>query len=256
MAAFAADLATRVGRWLARERVRRRSVGKRSKALGDPVTALDLAGEARLREAIARRWPEHGFLGEESGSHATERSLVWIVDPIDGTANFAAGLQPWGVSVACLLAGQPVVGAVHCQPEGVTVHAARGRGAFLGRHRLTIAEPELGADAILSLNWFRGAEQIRFVQRLVDTGARVRVHGCTVVQMVDVVRGRMAANIQEQGKVWDLAAAGLIVLEAGGVVLDWRGRALFPWPAERWDEHRASLAAAPAAARALVRRLS
>lgn len=255
MATFAADLATRVGRWLESERLRRRSLGARSKAVGDPVTDLDIAGEGRLRDAITRRWPEHGFLGEETGGADVGNDFVWIVDPIDGTANFAAGLAPWGVSVACLHLGEPLVGAVHAVPEGITMHAIRGRGAYLGRRRLATVDAALGPDSILSVNWFRAAKDIEFVAALVRTGARIRVHGSTVVQLLDVARGRMAANIQQQGKVWDFAAAGLIVQEAGGVFSDWAGRPLFPCPAERWADHHASLAAAPGVARVLVRRL-
>lgn len=255
IATFAADLATRVGRWLERERLRRRTLGARSKAVGDPVTDLDIAGERRLRAAIRRRWPEHGFLGEETGGADLGRDFVWIVDPIDGTANFAAGLAPWGVSVACLHRGLPLVGAVHAVPEGVTMHAIHGRGAYLGRRRITIADTPLGPDSILSVNWFRAAENLAFVTALVRTGARVRVHGSTVVQLLDVARGRMAANIQQQGKVWDFAAAGLIVQEAGGLFGDWAGRPLFPCPPERWADHHASIAAAPGVARGLIRRL-
>jgi myo-inositol-1(or 4)-monophosphatase len=254
LARFAALAATDVGRWLAAERRRRGRVTARAKELGDPVTDLDLAGEQRLHRAIAERWPDHGFLGEETGARDAGRAHVWIVDPIDGTANFAAGLDPWGVSIACLRDGRPVAGALYLEPEAVTVVAARGAGARLGRRQLRMDPegPALSPDSLLGAQWLRGARRLTFVTRLLETGTRVRVFGSTVVQLCDVARGRLAANVQEQGKVWDVAAAGLIVEEAGGRFTGWDGRPIFPRAVDDPAGHHPSVAAGPVAHRQIL----
>lgn len=253
LARFAKEAATAVGRWLALRRQRQRDVGARTKHVGDPVTDLDLAGERRLRAAIAKRWPLHGFIGEETGATEVGRSHVWIVDPIDGTANFARNLQPWGVSVACLRDGHPIAGAVYAQPEDVTIVAAQGGGAQVGKQRLRIPEhAELDADSLVGVQWLRGATRLTFLQRLLSTGTRVRVFGSTVVQLCDVARGRLHANVQQQGKIWDVAAAGLIVQEGGGLFSRWDGSSIFPCTSTDLDRHHPSIAASPRVHRQIV----
>lgn len=262
LARFAADAAQAVGRWLVRERERRRSLGARDKGEGDPVTDLDLAAERRLRDSIARHWPRHGFVGEETGTAELERAHVWIVDPIDGTANFAAGLSPWGVSVACLRDGVPLVGAVYAFPDDATVVAQRGGGTHLvraggGWRRIhTPATARLAASSVVGVQWFRGVRRLPFLAPILATGTRVRVFGCTVAQLCDVARGRLQANVQQQGKVWDIAAAGLIVEEAGGRFSRWNGRPVFPCSPRELTQHHATVGGPPAVHRQLVRLLA
>ena len=256
LARFATAQATSVGRWLASQRRRHIDVGVRSKEVGDPVTDLDIAGERRLRAAIEEHWPQHGFVGEETGTAEVGRSHVWIVDPIDGTANFARGLQPWGVSVACLRDGEPIVGAVYAYPEDVTVVATHGEGVRAGRTRLRMpVETRLDADSVVSAQWFRGGRHLSFLTKLVSTGTRIRVFGCTVVQLCDVARGRLHANVQQQGRIWDIAAAGLIVQESGGKFTGWNGLPIFPCSAADLQRHHASVAASPGIHGQLVRLL-
>jgi len=256
---FAGAAARAVGRWLARERQRRGAVPKRDKGVGDPVTDLDVTAERKLRERIERRWPTHGFVGEETGSARLDAAHVWVVDPIDGTANFAAGLAPWGVSVACLRDGAPIAGAVYNHPEGVTVLAQRGGGASIAgepaAHLRLRDDACLDPDAVIGVQWFRGRTRLPFLPRLLATGTRVRVFGCTVVQLCDVARGRLQANVQEQGRIWDVAAAGLVVEEAGGRFTRWDGRPLFPCTAADLERHHATVAAPPAIHAHLVRAL-
>jgi myo-inositol-1(or 4)-monophosphatase len=256
LAQFAAETATSVGHWLAAQRRRRIDVGARSKHVGDPVTDLDVAGERRLRALIARRWPTHGFLGEETGAEALDRAHVWVVDPIDGTANFARDLQPWGVSIACMREGRPVAGAVYASADEVTVVAARAGGVRVDGKRVWMPRARsLGADSVVSTQWFRGTRRLPFLGRLLTTGTRIRVFGCTVVQLCDVVRGRLHANVQQQGRIWDIAAAGLIVEEAGGRFTGWNGAPIFPCGLSDLSRHHPSIAASPAVHRQIVRLL-
>jgi myo-inositol-1(or 4)-monophosphatase len=225
------------------------------KGVGDFVTAVDLAAETRLRRQILAAWPDHGIVGEELPAHEPDAEFVWILDPIDGTSNFGRGHPIFAVSVACLHAGRPIAAAVHCLPEDVTYHAAKGCGARRGRRPLVLPPRRQGLSdaAILGLQWHRGRRSIRYLDALTATGTRVRNFGCTVTQLCDVATGRLDGNVQEQGKIWDFAAAALLVTEAGGRFTSWRGDDIFPLASLDWDRHYPSLAAAPAVHRQLCK---
>lgn len=224
----------------------------RRKGEGDFVTATDLLAETILREFFARHHPEHGFLGEEGGSSGGAQELVWVVDPIDGTSNFARNLPVHAISIACLHHGQPVAAALHCWPEDVSYWAGLGLGAFRAGRRIRLAPGRLDDGAMLGVQWLRGARRVPFLASLLATGARVRVLGCTVVQLCEVVRGCLDGNVQEQGRIWDIAGCGLVLTEAGGRFTTWSGEPVFPFPSLAGDRHYATIAAAPAVHRRLL----
>jgi myo-inositol-1(or 4)-monophosphatase len=221
------------------------------KGVGDFVTAVDLRAERRLRPALQRLLPDAGFLGEESRPADLERPWIWVVDPIDGTSNFANGLPCFAVSVALLWRGQPLLACVHCAPENAIYVAQHRRGAWRDGRRLRTPAGRLDDGAMIGCQWFRGQQDLTFVQRLQRRGGRIRTFGSTVTQLADVAAGRLHANVQEQGRIWDVAAAGLLVQEAGGRFTDWRGRAVFPFA--RLDVgHTATVAAAANVHRGLL----
>jgi myo-inositol-1(or 4)-monophosphatase len=214
------------------------------KGQGDFVTAIDLAAERKLRLLLRSSHPEHGILGEELPPHQPEAEFTWILDPIDGTSNFGRGLPTYAVSVACMHQGSPLAAAVHCLPEAATYSAALDLGAFRERRRLQLERSRLSDAAILGVQWHRGKNPLGYLEALTATGTRVRNLGCTVAQLCDVAAGRLDGNIQEQGKIWDFAAAALIVTEAGGTFTDWQGKAIFPTKFDA-TRHYPSIAAPP-----------
>ncbi len=224
------------------------------KAVGDFVTTVDLAIEKLLRREILAEWPDHGVLGEELPPVNVGADFVWILDPIDGTSNFGRGLPIYAVSVACLHAGRPVAAAVHCLPEDRTCHAALGLGARRGRQVLELGRRGgLDDAAILGLQWHRTSRELPYLPGLIATGARVRNFGSTVAQLCDVAAGRLDANVQEQGKIWDFAAAALLVTEAGGRFTSWDGADIFPLDELDGERHYPSIAAHPRVHRTLCR---
>jgi myo-inositol-1(or 4)-monophosphatase len=229
-----------------------RPIAARRKGEGDFVTLADVRIEQRLRRALLGAHPGHGFVGEETGAQSPGAEFVWLVDPIDGTSNFARGLPHYGIAAACLWRGRPIAAAVHCQPDDALYAAAAGLGAWCGRRRLRIAPAPLDDRAIIGAQWLRGPHELRFLASLTATGARVRTLGSTVVQLCDVAAGRLDANVQEQGRIWDLAAAALIVMEAGGRVTSWQGRDIFPIEDPCSPAHFPSIAAPPRVHRRLV----
>jgi myo-inositol-1(or 4)-monophosphatase len=235
----------------ARERSGRIAV--RRKGPGDFVTAIDVAAERDLYRRLCAREPECGFLGEETGAFHPEREFTWIVDPVDGTSNFARGLPCYAVAAACLWRGHPLAAAIWCEPEGTLYSAAAGLGAFRGRRRIRIARGRQGDAAIVGCQWFRGQQRMGFLGRLQADGCRIRTFGSTVVQLALVVMGRLDGNVQQQGRIWDLAAPGLILVEAGGHFTDWQGRPVFP--AAGAEGHTATIAGPPNVHRRLLRLL-
>ncbi len=221
------------------------------KGVGDFVTAVDVRGERRLRRSLGALLPESGFLGEETDAAELDRDWVWIVDPIDGTSNFSRGLPQFSVSVALAFQGRPLLGAVHVQPEGALYTALHGLGAWRGSRRVVPPRARFDDGAILGCQWFRGQQDMSFLPAIQSAGARIRTLGSTVVQLVDCVAGRLDGNVQQQGRLWDFAAAGLIAQEAGLRFTDWHGRAVFPIrDLERG--HTATVAARPAVHRRLL----
>lgn len=230
---------------VARAQSRLRPGEVRRKAVGDFVTEIDLRIERRLRRELGALLPEAGFLGEETDPASLDNEWLWIVDPIDGTSNFARGLPQFSVSVALVRRGRPMLAAIHCAPEDAVYTAVQGEGAFRDRRRVRVPRGRFDDGAVVGCQWFRGTSDMDFLPALQSEGARIRTLGSTVVQLADVVMGRLDANVQQQGRLWDFAAAGLVAVEAGCRFTDWRGRPVFPLRDLRVG-HTATIAAPPA----------
>ena len=249
----AAALAVRAAARTAAAAQRAGTATVRRKGVGDFVTAADVRCERLLARRLRQVLPDAGLLGEETRAHGLDRDFVWVVDPIDGTSNFANGLPHWAVAVALLWRRQPVVAAMWCEPEGALYSAATGQGARRNGRRLPVPRARWDDGAIAGAQWHRGQQDLGFVAALQRDGARVRTFGCTVVQLVDVACGRLDANVQQQGRVWDIAAPALLLLEAGCRFTDWRGEPVFPMA--DFDGHTPSVGAAPSVHARIVRRL-
>jgi myo-inositol-1(or 4)-monophosphatase len=246
-AAFAREVAERAGRILL-ERYER--VGEIAyKSAKDVVTEVDHLSEALILSAIRERFPTDGILAEESGEHrgkggrkagadATDaeraevaaRSLssgrTWIVDPLDGTVNYANGLPLFCVSVALVVDGRPAVGVVHEPLRGETFWATADGPAMLGDRVLAVSPKGRLTDLVLQLALAGRAVATR--ARAVRKAVRVtRNIGSSALAFTYVAGGRFDAAIQTAGmSAWDIAAAGLIAERSGATVTDAEGG---PW---------------------------
>ncbi|MEO6597703.1 MAG: inositol monophosphatase [Planctomycetota bacterium] len=246
-----AEVAQRIAR--AQHRLKPGDVRRKGK--GDFVTRIDVRSERELQRALFTIMPDAGFLGEESEHAVLDREWIWVVDPIDGTSNFARGLPHFAVSVALLWRGHPLLACIHCAPEQASYTAVSGAGAHRNGRPVRLPPGRLDDGAMLGCQWHRGQQQLDFLARLQSRGSRIRTLGSTVTQLADLVMGRLDANIQEQGRVWDIAAAGLVILEAGGKFTDWVGKPLFPF-VDLTIGHSPSIAASPRVHRALLELLA
>jgi myo-inositol-1(or 4)-monophosphatase len=197
--------------------------GRRSKSAGDYVTSADLASERAIREALAGTGIE--VVGEEAGGRASERH--WLVDPLDGTANFLHGFPAVGVSIALVSEGRPVIGVVFAPLLGQTWVGWRGGGAWVEDRRLRVSSRPVSAAIVGTGFPFRRKENIRryldaFAQAF-DRFEDLRRPGAAALDLAWVAEGVFDGFFELGLGAWDMAAGGLLVREAGGVVTDWTG---------------------------------
>jgi histidinol-phosphatase len=199
------------------------------KADSSPVTAADTAVEERLRTAIARAFPGHGLLGEELGVDAGSVEARWIIDPIDGTYNFARGIPIFATLLAYELAGELVLGAVSAPALGRRWTAARGAGARLrfagGQRAIRVSDVSRLADAQLCHSSMRDLAEAGLLegwQAATAVSARDRGFGDFWGHLM-VAEGTAEAAVEYGVRAWDLAALKVIVSEAGGRLTDLEG---------------------------------
>jgi myo-inositol-1(or 4)-monophosphatase len=215
----------------------------KGKRKDNPVTQADRDIETFLRDGLRAAFPEHGFVGEEhADSAAAEAEHVWVIDPIDGTANFASGLPLWGISVGLLHNGVPIVGCIWV-PVGPTLgpgtyHARVGGGCwFEGQAvRVSRAEDERGQIMALPggyLRAFRFKRTPREMPRPQRALPDARTLGSCTAEIVLIASGALRSSVFIKPSIWDVAAGVRIVCEAGGQVLTWRDGGWVPF--ERFE---------------------
>jgi myo-inositol-1(or 4)-monophosphatase len=203
----------------------RLTAGIVSKAPGDYVSDVDLRSEETIREALERDAPGIVFYGEEGGGIRAD--LGWVVDPLDGTANFLHGFPVVGVSVALVEGGRPVAGAVHAPMLGDTYTAVRGGGAFRDGHRLRVSDRPAGSAICATGFPFKIKDRLDEYRRVFE-GAflaleDLRRAGAASLDLAWTAAGVFDGFFEIGLGAWDVAAGALLLTEAGGIVTDWAG---------------------------------
>ncbi|MFO1328748.1 MAG: inositol monophosphatase family protein [Rubrivivax sp.] len=191
------------------------------------VTALDRAIEERLRERIAADWPAHGVLGEEFGALRPDADAVWVLDPIDGTAPFIAGVPVFGTLVALLWQGRPVLGVMDFPVTRERWVGVAGRATTHQGQPCRTRACESLADAMLSTSnpdFFAVDERPAFESLRAAT--RWRIYGGCCLAYGLLARGRTDLAIDAGFKIWDWAPFVPVIEGAGGVITDWQGQPL------------------------------
>jgi histidinol-phosphatase len=209
----------------------RRGVRVEVKPDRTPVTAADRESEAEILRVVREAFPDHGFLGEETGAHAGRAGTRWIVDPLDGTKGFTRGRSFWGPLVALEHGGEVVAGAMALPALGETYFAARGRGAWLaldgGEARpLRVSGIASWADATLSFgepHVLLRPPMLERIAALATSAQNARCYG-DVAGAALVLRGQAEAWIEAGVQIWDIGPFPVLVAEAGGRFTDLEGR--------------------------------
>ncbi|PKQ33906.1 MAG: inositol monophosphatase [Actinobacteria bacterium HGW-Actinobacteria-11] len=225
------ELATEIAREAGDLALRRRQEGVRLAAtkstLADIVTEADREVEALIRDRLRAARAEDGFLGEESGAEVGTSGITWVVDPIDGTVNYAYGIPAYNVSIAAVR-GEPdpesweaLAAAVNAPALGEIFTAALGHGAWSDGARLSVtAETPAGALLGTGFGYDPATHEgdLATVARVMPMARDVRRMGAAALDLAYVAAGRLDGYFERGLRPWDHAAGGLLVSEAGGVV--------------------------------------
>ena len=193
----------------------------------DVVTEVDHLSEAAILEAIREAFPDDAFLAEESGVSGIPADRLWVIDPLDGTVNYANGIPFFAVSIGLVIDGHPVLGVVLDPVRDELFHAVSGGGAFLDGSPIHNPGKERISDAVVHLGLPRSgfARQSTRYRRAVRI---TRQMGSATLSLTYVANGRFDAYVQWQGlSTWDICAAGVIATEGGAVVTSRLGNRWF-----------------------------
>ena len=218
----AMDLAERAGELAMEMRPPPGSGHAALKGAQDWVTEADTAVERFLSGELAAAFPDDGFQGEEGGI-ARGGALRWVVDPIDGTSNYARGGARFCVSLACMEGDTPLIGVITAPAQRETAWAWRGGGAWLNGDAIHAAGTSLVSQAIIELGWSRrrgNADYLKLCERILADGTGVRFGGSGALGLLDVAIGRIDGYAELHINLWDVAAALVILREAGARVSD------------------------------------
>ncbi|MFH0890416.1 MAG: inositol monophosphatase [Candidatus Liptonbacteria bacterium] len=194
------------------------------------VTDADFASEKAMIQVIKECFPTHSILSEESGkTTTTENKYLWIIDPLDGTANYASGNPYFSVSVAIQHNGETIVGVTHNPVTGELFIAERGKGTTYNGRKTRVSKTTDPENAIICVDWnhYKGGGREEARDILYEVGKKVRrvlSYGSGVLAASHVAVGIFDAYFNIQSHPWDHAAASLIVQESGGEATTSDGR--------------------------------
>ncbi len=194
------------------------------------VTEVDHAIQERIFQAIHEAYPDHAALGEETVPDPdilpppAQARFCWVVDPLDGTRNYAARVPIFATSIAVLDRGRPCLGVINEHNLGHTYCAIRGRGATLNGRTIHVEEPVINRDCLVGIPSSKDSVTVDVVRAWAGAkGLVCRNVGATALHVAMVASGSFAAAFAKQCKIWDIAAGWLLVNEAGGRITDLGG---------------------------------
>ena len=197
------------------------------KARQDYASEVDTLAETEIIRELRRAFPDYAILAEESGAMGKGR-FTFVIDPLDGTSNFLRGFPHWCVSIGLLENGEPVHGVIYDPLRNEIFTASRGAGAFLNDRRLRVATRN-NLDGAMLITGFpprertRLAPQLDTIGKLLGEAEDIRRTGSAALDLAYVACGRADAYFEAGVKPWDIAAGVLLVREAGGRCMDFRG---------------------------------
>ena len=214
----AIEAALRAGRMIAERYPAGRNVTV--KGYRDIVTDTDIAAEAIIMNLIRARFPDHTIISEEAGGSQIGSRYTWIVDPVDGTSNYAHRIPVFAVSIGVLERGEPLIGVIHDPLRDQTFVAERGQGATLDDAPLHVSPVTRLDHALVGLDWMHsdeGRERVlAHLHRCASRCGTVRLLGAATLGLAYVAAGWLDAYFHLALKPWDAAAGMLLVAEAGG----------------------------------------
>jgi len=194
------------------------------KGFNDFVSEVDLASEKEIIRVLKAAYPDHAFLGEESGlTHQADN--IWIIDPLDGTTNFLHGFPQYCISIALEQKGEITQAVIYDPNRNDLFTATKGQGAYLNQRRIRVSNKSKLKDSILGTGFpFRDFQHLpvylKIFEEVVRGTSGIRRPGSAALDLAYVAAGWFDGFFEINLSKWDIAAGGLLVTEAGGMVSD------------------------------------
>jgi myo-inositol-1(or 4)-monophosphatase len=208
------------------------------------VTHADTRCQKIIIDRIKENYPDHGFIAEEGGEGKIFKQpprgqdlLWWVIDPIDGTNNFAHRMLFFTVSIAVVHEGEPIVGVIFEPATDSMFTAVKGGEAQLNSRRIAVSEETIDKFASVGLESHFDDGVPGWVCEIMQR-TRFRNLGTTALQLAYVAKGSMVATIANTPKLWDIAAGAVIAQAAEAIITDWQGQKIFPVDLDGYDGHK------------------
>lgn len=215
---FAIKLAKESGQILLR--AQKTAKIKKYKKQGDYALDSDYKSEQHIMKKITEKYPEHDILTEETGHHHKDSEYLWIIDPLEGTLNYARHLPIWAVNIGLFHKGQPHTGVIYSPTTNELFYAQKGKGAYLNGKKIHVNK-----DTNLLKSFFAGPSH--HIAQIPLSNKLIRNIGCAGIELAYVACGRFTARIKLHGNdPYGYGAGSIIILEAGGKITDSEGK---PW---------------------------
>lgn len=205
------------------------------------VTQADTICQQIIIDRIKEIYPDDGFIGEEGPKGEMfkqpprgSQKIWWVIDPIDGTTNFAKGMLLFTVSVAAMYEGEPVVGVIYEPATDSMFTAVKGGEARLNNRRISVSDEGFDKFCSVGTDSFFDNGVPKWVITLMEK-ARSRTLGSSCLQLAYLAKGSLIGVVFIRPKIWDVAAGVLIAESAGAIISDWKGNKLFPVNLEKYQ---------------------
>jgi histidinol-phosphatase len=192
-----------------------------------PVSLADTEAEKIIIETIREQFPNHSFLGEESGENKTDRDYLWIIDPIDGTKHYLRGIPLFATEIALMHQGEIILGVSNAPIMRELIYAEVGQGAYLNGEKIYVSSADTLEKAYISYGGICYFEKHDSLQNLLSLVHEVKGGNRGFGDFWSyhlLASGKIEIMIEAQTKIWDIAALKVIVEEAGGVMTDMLGK--------------------------------
>jgi myo-inositol-1(or 4)-monophosphatase len=203
----------------------------KSKDARSLVTNADLEAEQAIFKIIKKKFPDHSILSEEDGFIDKKSDYKWIIDPLDGTHNYAYKIPIFGVSIALEHKKEIILGVIYFPCTDELLVAEKGKGSFLNNKKIKVSNRNL-KNSIITYNTdfhINKRQTLRHLSNLANKVFRIRVFGAAVFDLALITKGSIEALIAPTTNPWDIAAGFLILEEAEGKITDFKGKKWTPY---------------------------
>lgn len=193
----------------------------------DEVTSVDIECEKRIVKILKKNFPHHTVFTEERKLPKKRKEYLWWVDPLDGSISYFFGLPYWGISLALIYQGEPIVGVVYFPQTRDLYWAIKKSGAFCNYRKISVSDAHKLKDGVIGIDYGYRTEREEGVEnvtlKLIDKVKYAVTYACTVGALMLVAEGKLSGYVHHMGRLFDHAAGVLIVTEAGGKASDIKG---------------------------------